>query len=143
MAFFWWFSFKWASQPDLSFGAFLFILAYAILLFLLAVVLVPVGAPQGFDFGTHFLERGRIFFGGLVLVFLIDIVDSTLKGPENLANLGPLYPWVIAILIVSSATAMLFRSRRYHWFFAIFWPALLIAWILHNMGAISVLRGAS
>ena len=59
---------------------YLFIVAYAISLFLLAVVLVPTSMDGVGDSYAYFMEGRRWFFGVLLVVVALDVVDTFLKG---------------------------------------------------------------
>lgn len=141
MVFFWWFTFKWVEQPEWGFGLFLFTLGYAVILYLLAVVLLPFGLPEGFDFREHYFSKRHLFFGGWFLMNLVDAADTVLKGPENLASLGPVYPWLSAAIMVGIAGAAITRREAYHRVWAVLWPIISLGWIFYSMGATSVLRG--
>jgi hypothetical protein len=80
---FWWWEFKFQEiRTEWSYGLYLFIIGYAISLFLLATILVPnrmQGVVRTFD---YFIAGRKWFFGALLFVQAIDIVDAFLKGVE-------------------------------------------------------------
>ena len=136
-AFFWWFTFKWADREVWSFGIFLFVLFYSILLYLLAVILHPVGVPTGFDFRAHFHRRRRWFFLGLFLLAVVDMIDTVLKGAENVDAIDV---WGIAYAASSLAgplVAAFVRHPVFHRVYAVYWGAALIAWILYFQGVLA------
>jgi hypothetical protein len=78
---FWWFEFKFQQLPMVwSFGLYLFIIAYAISLFLMAVVLVPENMEGVSESYEYFMAGKRWFFGAFLLTQVIDVVDTFLKG---------------------------------------------------------------
>ena len=53
--------------------------------------------------------------------FVIDIVDTLLKGWERFLSLGPLYAGSMLLFIVLCAIAAMTKSPRYHSAFAVFY----------------------
>jgi hypothetical protein len=137
--FFWWFQFKWVTTPDWSFGLFLFVLGYAVLTYLIAMVLLPPDVPDSFDFHAHYFGRRHVFFSGLILLYIVDVIDAFTKGLENVRDLG--VPWAVleALLIIGAVVAIRTSSDAYHKVHAVLWPVLMITWILYSMGAVSAL----
>ena len=78
---FWWWEFKLQEiLIEWSYGMYLFIVAYAIALFMLAAILVPHrmhGVTHSYD---YFVQGRKWFFGAFLLVNAIDIADTFLKG---------------------------------------------------------------
>jgi hypothetical protein len=135
-AFFWWFTFKWADNPSWTFALFLFVLAYAILLYLLAVILYPVELLPGFDFRDHFVRRRKWFFFLLSFIALVDVFDTMLKGRENVNSIDA---WGVLFLVFSlfSPIYAAFRSStRFHQIYAAAWGIVLVSWILYSQGVL-------
>lgn len=105
-------------------GLYLFLVTYAVSLFLLAVVLVPQSWDGVDDLGEYFLDRRAWFYALLLGATGLDIVDTLLKGglPYLTDELTP-WTWSLWALTVVVAVAGL-RSRA---------PRL------HVMGAVSLL----
>jgi hypothetical protein len=141
MIFFWWFTFKWVNKPDWSFALFLFTIGYAILIYLLAVVLVPHETEVGFDFPRHFKDKRILFFSGCLTILIVDLIDAFLKGPENVASHGYL-GLVYSGTMIGGTLGAIFSSREwYHRVFAVVWFVVLASWALFSMGATSDIRG--
>jgi hypothetical protein len=96
---------------------YLFLVLYALVLYLLCVVLYPKEAPS--DFREYFHLRRGWFFGLWILVYLIDIVDTTLKGPAHLAGLGFEYWATVAVFIALFLVSLAIRNERFHGAFAV------------------------
>ena len=60
----------------------MFLVLYATLLFLLAVILVPTRLSVVVDSWEYFLSIRYWFYGGLLVLNGIDLVDSFMKGTE-------------------------------------------------------------
>lgn len=109
---FWWFEFGFSKINRWSFGLYFFILAYAILLFLISTILFPDLADYS-DPKTK--SAWRVWFYGLLAVmFIVDVVDSTLKGEGHLRSLGSGYLVRQAVLVTLSVIAIFVRNRLYH-----------------------------
>jgi len=114
---FWWWEFQLRTVEVWTVQLYLFLILYAMLLYLLCVILYPRNLPA--DFREYFLLRRRWFFGGWILVYLVDIADSALKGPGRLASLGIEY-WVTTAVFISLCTvAAVSDNRRFQGAFAI------------------------
>ena len=135
-AFFWWFTFKWDARPTWTFGLFLFILAYAILLYLLTVVLYPVEVQPGFDFRAHFHRRRRWFFYVLALVGLADVFDTMLKGDENVEAVPIAGIFMVFFNIGVPLVAARNERDRFHFVYAIVYGVVLVVWILYSQGVL-------
>ena len=135
-AFFWWFTFKWADMPTWTFGLFLFVLAYAILLYLLAVILYPVELLPGFDFRAHFHRRRKWFFLLLSFIALVDAFDTMLKGQDNLAAVDAWGVLFLAFTLFSPVYAAYAKSTRFHEVYGVVWGIVLVTWIVYSQGVL-------
>ena len=92
---FWWWEFKWNElAPEFGIGLYLFLVLYAVSLFLMAVILVPHRLSGVADSWEYFLSIRPWFYGGLLLVNAIDLADSFMKGVEWGYRLTRLTLWV-------------------------------------------------
>lgn len=107
---FWWWEFK-LSDLDItwSIGLYLFVLFYAVVLYWLAVVLVPNPMDEVHDSYEYFMNGRYWFFSIVLLAIGFDIVDTFLKGREW--GLRPVYLTQILIQLTGCATAMLVDRR--------------------------------
>lgn len=83
LALFWWWEFALSRLPSLTFGTFIFLIVYALTLFLLCALLFPEDLDEYADYEDYFLNRRRWFFGLFALIFVLDVVDTALKGPAR------------------------------------------------------------
>lgn len=117
MIMFWWWEFRWAElEPEWTMGLYLFLVVYAIGLFLLAVVLVPTSWDGVADLGEYFLRRRVWFYTLLLLVTVLDVIDGYLKGGwDYVVNAAGPVIWVFWIATLPVAViGIRSRSRRYH-----------------------------
>ena len=80
---FWWWEFKFQEfQVKWSYGLYLFVLGYSIILFMVSQILVPHRMQGVTDSYAYFMEGRKWFFGALFLVIAFDVADTFLKGTE-------------------------------------------------------------
>ncbi|MEJ2535173.1 MAG: hypothetical protein P8008_06830, partial [Gammaproteobacteria bacterium] len=110
---FWWWEFRFSEiVTEWTVGLYLFLVTYAITLFLIAAILVPRRWDSVKDLDEFFLERRVWFYWILLWGTLIDVVDGLLKGGSTyiIETLGwSIWPLWIAIF---SAIVIGLRSRR-------------------------------
>jgi len=124
--FWWWFEFRLSKTAEWTFTLYLFVIGYAVLIYLWCVLLFPrnFGGYEGYK--DYFYARRGWFFGLVLLGQFVDLADTLLKGIDHFRSLGPSYPIGVAVLSVLLVIAMRTRSERYHAAFAIFAVAYLV-----------------
>lgn len=127
--FWWWWEFQLVAMETWTFGIYLYVILYAVLIFVLCSLLFPASL-SGFDgFKGYFLAKRAWFFGLFMLMNTIDIGDTLLKGMDYFYSLGIEYPVSVIAQLIMSAIAIATRSERFHNFFAaalvvyLFWQA--------------------
>ncbi len=111
---FWWWEFGFSEVETWTFELFFFLIIYAVLLYLLCVILVPRQFPEGGDFRDHYYARRRWFFGLLIVVYLIDLLDTLFKGTGYFLS-RPLEFFVgTAVSVALFVVATVSTNARYH-----------------------------
>ena len=77
----WWGLFWWSGETSWTFFQFLFILLYAIVLFLLASLLFPWDLEADQDLEEHFWRTRPWFFSILAVAWVIDIPETGNERP--------------------------------------------------------------
>jgi hypothetical protein len=77
---FWWWQFALAHLQVWTFATFAFLVGYAALLYLLCAILFPDDIAEYDGYRDYFMSRRTWFFGLLLLVCAIDLVDTRIKG---------------------------------------------------------------
>lgn len=109
LVFFWWWEFKWSElAPEFGVGLFLFLVFYAVALFSLAVILVPHRLAVVDDSWEYFLSIRGWFYGGLLVMNAIDLVDTFMKSTEW----GLRYSYVSFWTAVTAAGVVGLTTRR-------------------------------
>ena len=85
---FWWWEFGLSRIPGWSFGIYLFLIGYAVVLYLLSALLCPHHISEYAGYEDFFIRRRRWFFGLMAAAFLLDIVDTLIKGSEHWSQLS-------------------------------------------------------
>lgn len=129
LVFYWWWEFALFRLEFWTFGVFLFIIFYAIILFLLAALLFPDQLSEYNGYEDFFLKRRHWFFSLFALTFVMDAVDSWLKGPEHWARFGVEYYIQVPIGLLLCALAIWTVNRRYHLGFVIAHLVYQATWI--------------
>jgi hypothetical protein len=109
----WWAEFQWSTTTSWTFAMYLFILIYAVLLFLMSAALVPANGNGQIDYRDFFDGRKGWFLGLIVAYVLIDFVDSALKGTSHLRELGWQYMFSEFATVIVAVAAMSIRSRTF------------------------------
>lgn len=107
---FWWWEFKFQEVvTEWSLGLYLFVIGYAIALFMLAEILVPHRMHGVTDTYADFRDGRKWFFGTLLLVQAIDVIDTFLKGSEWVMR--PASVSIIAVTIAIAITGFISERR--------------------------------
>lgn len=111
---FWWWEFKLIDLQVWTYGAYFLIILYAIVFFILCSLLFPDSMEEYSGFEDYFMSRRRWFFGIFGLSFLIDLLDTWLKGVAHFQSLGLEYPIRNILYLVLCVVAMFVTSQRFH-----------------------------
>jgi hypothetical protein len=135
--FWWWFEFELSKTAEWTFTLYLFVLGYAVLIYLLCALLFPRDLAGYDGFKDYYYSRRAWLFGLLLIAQAVDLADTLLKGMDHFRSLGPFYPVAMAIVSVLLLIAMRTRGERYHGAFAIFSVVYLIGFpwaMFYTMG---------
>jgi hypothetical protein len=132
---FWWWQYR-ATEVGWRFEAFAFVVAYAVLYFVMCALLFPDDIAEYAGYRDYFLSRRRWFFGMLALSMVFDAIDSLLKGRAHVDALGIEYPIRLAAYVLLALLAAASRNERFHLLFAIGGLAYQVSWIVRRYDAI-------
>ena len=132
LIFFWWFQFNLQRVETWSFPLFSLEVCYAVLIFLLCFVLFPGSKRRISDYKTYFFAARKWFFGLLITVFLVDFVDTAIKGRSYLVDLG--LEWALGkVLMIAFLTyAIVTTNKRFHAWFVVLVLMLQVFFILRS-----------
>lgn len=132
LIFFWWFEFRLGQIAEWTFYAYLVVVLYATLLYLLSAILFPSREHDGVNFEERFYSRRKWFFGLLVLFLVFDLLDTTLKGAGHLGDLGPRYLILNSVFAAAFIGGMVTTNRRFHGAFAVIYLVAQLQWIFER-----------
>lgn len=129
---FWWFELGLLKIEKWTFELYLFVIFYAILLFLICTVLFPDDDDEYTDSEESRRRQQRWFFGLLAAVFVVDLADAVFKGAAHLAALGPEYLVRTALFCVLSLAAAIVANRIFQVGFLALGLVYQIVWIVRQ-----------
>ena len=118
--YFWWFQLGYRGTVEWTSALFAFVLLYAIALYLQCAIIVPE-EPQS-DYEEYFNEKSRWFHSVVLLVLVLDAIDTHLK-PEGV-GLGETIQQTIVIrssFAVLLILAIYTKKKWYHGLVAVIW----------------------
>lgn len=126
----WWRNFSIADIPTWSFFHYANLVAYAVLVYVLAGLLFPTRGPEVVDFRLHF-ERNRTWFFLVLAGFTpVDVFNGLLEGAAGATtHFSRAYFLFIGGSLVGSIVGALTRKGLYHGLFGIAWPISLMIWV--------------
>jgi hypothetical protein len=128
---YWWLLYRWRTAPNWTFFLFVWVTIPAILVYLASAVLFPgeletTGSPTWRD---YYYKNRRGFFFIFGISAPLDIIDTLLKGRQHFIDQGPAYLPFIAIWGAGCLAAGITKNEKYHGFWAIAFPAMMILYI--------------
>ncbi|WP_119272319.1 hypothetical protein [Taklimakanibacter deserti] len=129
---FWWFEFGLASLSHWTFEIYLFLIFYAAIFAVLAALLFPDRMDEYKGFEDYFQSRRQWFYGFLALIFVLDLIDTWIKGADYFRSFGIEYPLRQAAFALCSIIAMFVPSRRYQAAFVTVGLIYQLFWILRQ-----------
>lgn len=108
---FWWWEFGLSRVPKLNFGIYLFLISYAIVLYMLSALLFPDSILEYASYDDFLINRRHWFFGLLAATFLLDVIDTLIKGAERWNQFSADYLIQVPIGLLSCLAASIFAQR--------------------------------
>ena len=137
MVMFWWWEYRFSSRvSDWTMGLYLFLVTYAVTLFLISVVLVPRSWDGVTSLQDYFLRRRVWFYSLLILLTVLDQVDSYLKGGiEYLLETGALNIAFSILIIPIALVGIKSENIRFHNFVGVLFFSwqVLIGLVLYEL----------
>lgn len=124
--FWWWFEFRYSKTDLWTFGLYIFVLCYALLIYLWCALLFPRDLAGYDGYREYFYSRRVWFFGVGLAANVADIGDTLLKGMDYFRSLGLPYLIGQAVLTTMFVIALRTRNERFHASFAL----LAVIWLL-------------
>jgi len=130
--FWWWWEFRLSEIDTWSFQVYMFVIFYAVFIYLVCALLFPRDL-SGYDgFEDYFFARRAWFFGLLLLILIVDLGDTWLKGEEYFSSLGIQYLVTRPLRVILYIVAMLTSSRKFHAVLVVLVLLYQIPWALYQ-----------
>ena len=126
---FWWWEFSLRAIHQWNFLEYLFLITYAILFYASAYLLFPNALDDYSGFKDYYYSRKKWFFSTLALTYLLDLIDSNLKGTDYLHALGTEYYVSISLHFLLCIAVMQTKKQWVHMLLAIGFIAYQVSWI--------------
>lgn len=134
---FWWYEFGLSTIRHWTFELYFFVILYAGLFVTIASLLFPDRMEEYSGFEEYFQSRRKWFYGLLALMFLVDMIDTAVKGADHFGALGIEYPIRQTGFAICSVIAMFVASRIYEAIFVAVALVYQVWWILRLFDALS------
>jgi hypothetical protein len=135
---FWWWEYNLTGIKIWSFLEYLFVTLYIINFYAIAYVIFPSNITDYQDsYRVYFYSRKNWFFAFLGFSFLLDIVDTLIKGKQYFMHSGTEYEMRILLHIVLCLLAIKFDNKKFQAALVIFFIAyeiFYIAWSIPYIG---------
>ena len=128
--FWWWWEFRLKDLQVWSFPVYVFVILFAVALYLLCAMLFPHGLDRYDGFKDYYYSRRAWFFGLFIVFQLIDVGDTLLKGGAYFASLGPEYIIVRVVKISLCIVAMRTKNEPFHAVFGVANVLQQVSWAL-------------
>jgi hypothetical protein len=119
IAHFWWWEFSLHTITSWNFVSYFYLILYTACFFVNASLLFPEQINDYTGYEDYFYSRRGWFFGALGFTFLMDIIDTLLKGVNHMTHLGYEYLAYIFLHVIGCLLAMKVRDERFHGAFVI------------------------
>jgi hypothetical protein len=126
---FWWWEFRLATVEVWTFNLYLFVAMYALLLYLLCALVFPEQLDERESYRDYFYARRTWFFGVLATVYVVDYLDTWVKGSDYLHSFGIAFPLRNAGYVIACIIAMRTNKAWYHALFAVAGLLFQLYWI--------------
>ena len=127
---FWWYEFHLKLVPQWTFPVYAFLIVYAMLYAALTALLFPDQMTEYRGYEHYFEARKRWFYGVFATIFLFDIGDTLIKGPDYFASLGTEYILRQCLFAAGAIAAMFIPGRLFQAAFLIVGTLYQISWII-------------
>lgn len=112
---FWWWESELRVVQHWNFAEYFFLFFYICAYYILCVLLMPGNLGEYKSYHNYFFSRKKWFFGALAFSFLLDFVDTYIKGSDYYREH---YNWEYPIRNISHITlcvaAMYTSNRKFH-----------------------------
>jgi len=110
----WWWQFGLDDRRSWTLGIYLFVSLFALVFYLLCALLFPSDMDDYEGYHDYFMSKRSWFLGLLATAYMLDLVDTLVKGFDHFRSLGPGYPIQAVLVAILCLLGVRTRSGRYH-----------------------------
>ena len=110
----WWGMYWWSKHTDWLNYEYLFITAYALVLFFLSALLFPHDMDKDINVEAYFFKQRRWFFSFLIVAWLLDIPETLLKSEVGVRDFPRDYFVFIVVQLATAITGLVTANRKVH-----------------------------
>jgi hypothetical protein len=125
----WWGMFWWRQLASWRFEGFLFLVGYAIVIFMWAAMLFPPSPSEDTDYKAYYFSNRRWFFGLMALAQALDIPETLAKQTNGLRDVPIEYRLFLPFVMILSLIGWVTPNRRAHGIIAIAFLGAQIAYL--------------
>jgi hypothetical protein len=117
---FWWAEFQRSMTETWTPSAYLFLIIFAVVLYLFCVILLPRETPDGADYRQYYYSRRRWIFGLFIGVMLMNMIENiTLSDPMQSPTFQPVQ--YLAVVCGPALIAAISTKERFHAALGLVW----------------------
>lgn len=137
---YWWFSFALATVEAWTPQLLLFVLVYGALIYFLLALLYPEQVETGADLFADFTKNRKWFFGTLIILGVMDLVDAIVKSmvTELAGPPMPAYAIFMAVWIGPAIAALFVENKTFHAIYCVTFFGALVGYVQHISLAITL-----
>jgi hypothetical protein len=125
----WWWEYTLHEVVRWTFAIYVFVLMYAFTVYLTSALLFPRDFDGHHSYETYFISHRRWFFGLQIALSLIDLLDSTLKGPAHMRSLGSEYLIASGSYVILAIVGIATPRKGVQAFIALVYLLYQISWM--------------
>jgi hypothetical protein len=131
---FWWWEFNLTAIKRWSFLEYLFVTLYIINFYAIVYVIYPNNlSDYGDSYKNYFYSRRKWFFSFLGFSFLLDIIDTLIKGKQYFFHSGSEYDFRILLSTLLCIISIKISNRNFHAFLVVFFILYEIFYITRSI----------
>jgi len=127
---FWWWEFTFHNFSKWTFALYAFLICYIIVFYVMSALLFPDDLRDYTGYENYFYSRKKWFFLVLGFSFVMDIIDTSLKGKEYAGHLGIEYPMRNILHLILCIIAIRVSNKKFHAALVLFFLLYEISFIL-------------
>jgi hypothetical protein len=129
---FWWWEIHLKNVSVWTFPIYVFVLLYVILYYIICVVISPDDISEYSGYEEYFFSRKNWFFSLLAICYVLDFVDTMLKGMDYFKSLNWEYPVRNILHVFLCFAGMKLSSKRSHLLLVIFFILYELVFIVRR-----------